>query len=49
MARRADVRFASATEALEVLALLDSDPAEAALQLGITDVARAFATISLPH
>jgi serine/threonine-protein kinase len=49
MARHADARFASATEALEVLALLDSDPVQAGLQLGLTDVARALATISLPH
>ena len=49
MARHADGRFASATEALEVLALLDRDPAEAGLRLGVIDVARALATISLPR
>ncbi|MEJ7599145.1 MAG: protein kinase [Kofleriaceae bacterium] len=48
MARRPEDRFATAHEALEVLALLDTSPSDARLRLGITDVARALATISLP-
>ena len=48
MARRAEDRFASATDAREVLALLDTDPGLARIRLGQSDPARAAAVISLP-
>ena len=48
MARRPEQRFASAAAALEVLELLDSDPAEARLRFGQIDVDKALAMISLP-
>jgi serine/threonine protein kinase len=47
-ARSRDDRFASAHDALAVLELVDRDPAAAASELGIMDVAKALATISLP-
>ena len=49
MARRADNRFASAKEALDMLDLVDRDPNEAMLRLGKMDVAKALAVISLPE
>ncbi|MBA3817989.1 MAG: serine/threonine protein kinase, partial [Deltaproteobacteria bacterium] len=49
MARRPDRRFATAREALDVLDLVDRDPAQAALALGKTDVDRALAMIELPE
>ena len=49
MARRADNRFASAKEALDMLDLVDRDPKEAMLRLGKMDVAKALAVISLPE
>jgi serine/threonine-protein kinase len=47
MKRKADDRFASAAEALEMLATVDRDPATASVLLGRTDVAKATATIAL--
>ena len=47
MARSLDVRFASARAALDTLELIATDPDEAALQLGIMDVARALAVVAL--
>jgi len=49
MARRADNRFASAKEALDMLDLVDREPKEAMLRLGKMDVERALAVISLPE
>jgi eukaryotic-like serine/threonine-protein kinase len=46
-ARDREHRFASAKAALAMLELIARDPADAALQLGRTDLARALATISL--
>ena len=48
MARRPDDRFTSATEAREVLALLDTDPDLAKVKLGQSDLAKATAVVSLP-
>jgi serine/threonine-protein kinase len=48
LARRADGRFASAREARKVLDLVQTDPELAKLALGITNVERALATITLP-
>ena len=48
MARNLDHRIASARAAIELLALIDSDPAAAALALGQTDVVQASAIIALP-
>jgi len=47
-ARDPDHRFASAHDALAMLDLIERDPADAALQLGQMDVARAFAVVWLP-
>jgi serine/threonine-protein kinase len=47
-ARDREKRFASAHDALSVLELIETDPATAATALGIMDVAKALATISLP-
>ena len=47
-ARELSRRFASAEDALAMLDLLERDPAEAALLLGKTDVARALAVVWLP-
>ncbi len=47
-ARPREQRFASAHDALTVLELIERDPAAAASELGIMDVAKALATISLP-
>jgi serine/threonine-protein kinase len=47
-ARSRDERFASAHDALAVLERIDTDPEGAAAELGIMDVAKALATISLP-
>ena len=49
MARRADNRFATAKEALQMLDLVERDPKEAMLRLGKMDVDRAMAVISLPE
>jgi len=49
LARRQDERFASAREALRVLDLLTSDVEHAKLALGIMDVDKALALISLPY
>jgi len=46
-ARSREQRFSSAHDALAVLELIDRDPAAAAGELGIMDVAKALATISL--
>jgi serine/threonine protein kinase len=48
-ARDPDHRFASAHDALAMLDLIERDPADAAVQLGQMDVARAFAVIWLPR
>jgi serine/threonine-protein kinase len=48
MARSLDRRFASAHAALDVLALIASDPDEARPALGMMNVARALAVVSLP-
>jgi eukaryotic-like serine/threonine-protein kinase len=48
MARRVDDRFASAHAALQALELLERAPAEAGPLLGITDVDKAMAVVSLP-
>jgi serine/threonine-protein kinase len=48
VARQPDDRFASAHAALAALELVDSDPPAAALALGIMDVAKAIAVVSLP-
>ena len=42
-------RFASAQDALAMLDLIERDPADAALQLGKIDVARAIAVVWLPR
>jgi len=47
MARSLKKRFATATEAREVLELIQSEPREAKLRLGIADVDAALATIAL--
>lgn len=47
IARTPDQRFASAHAALEAIELYRRDPIAAGLALGVTDVARALATISL--
>jgi len=47
-ARSRDDRFASAHDALAVLERIDTDPEGVAMELGIMDVAKALATISLP-
>ncbi len=49
VAREPDARFATAHDALVMLDLMHADPDAASLALGITDVARALATISLPR
>jgi serine/threonine protein kinase len=49
MARRPEHRFATAREALDMLALVERDPEAAQLALGKMDVARALAVISLPE
>lgn len=49
MARRAENRFATAKEALDVLEVVERDPADALLRLGKMDVERALALISLPE
>ncbi|MGE5185691.1 MAG: serine/threonine-protein kinase [Acidobacteriota bacterium] len=49
VARDPAARFATAKDALAMLDLMHSDPDAASLALGITDVARALATISLPR
>jgi hypothetical protein len=46
-ARQRDQRFASAHDALAVLDLLDRDPLAAGSALGVIDVERALAVISL--
>ncbi len=48
MARVADDRFETAREALTVLDLIATDRAAAGLQLGIMDVEKALAVVSLP-
>jgi serine/threonine-protein kinase len=48
MARRLSERIASAHDALAILELVERDRIEAALALGITDVAKAFDVVSLP-
>ena len=48
MAKKRDDRVASARAAIELLALIESDPAAAAAELGHTDVAKASAIIALP-
>ena len=48
MARRVADRFATATEAHEVLRLIETDRRAAGLSLGITDVGAASAVIGLP-
>jgi len=47
-ARDRERRFASAHEAMSALDLIDKDPAAAGVALGIMDVAKALATITLP-
>jgi serine/threonine protein kinase len=47
-ARDPGQRFATAQDALALLELVERDPAEAALQLGQMDVARAFSVVWLP-
>jgi eukaryotic-like serine/threonine-protein kinase len=47
-AKSRDERFASANDAFTVLELIDRDPEAARGALGIMDVAKALATISLP-
>ncbi len=49
VARDPAARFASAQDALAILDLIDADREAASLALGITDVARALAMISLPR
>ena len=49
VARDPAARFASAHDALAMLDLIERDVEAAKLALGITDVARALATISLPR
>ena len=48
MARKLPQRFASATEALQVLDLLGTDPKYAMLRMGVTDTSAAAAVIGLP-
>ncbi len=48
MARDVARRFTSARHALEVLALYETDPEAARLSLGIMDVPKALAVVSLP-
>jgi eukaryotic-like serine/threonine-protein kinase len=47
-ARDRDRRFATAREALEVLELLERDPADAQVRLGRIDLQRALAVVCLP-
>ena len=47
MARKLDARFASAREALACLEAIAADPEDAALRLGLMDVAKALAVVSL--
>jgi serine/threonine protein kinase len=47
MARKIEQRFTSARAALDVLEVLAVDPAEAGLRMGIMDVAKAMAVVSL--
>jgi serine/threonine-protein kinase len=49
LARRQDDRFATARHALTVLELLATDPATAKVMLGIMDVEKAMAVVSLPN
>ena len=49
MARDLDRRFGSARHALDVLALIETDPQAAGPALGIMDVGRALAVVSLPE
>jgi serine/threonine-protein kinase len=49
MARRADDRFGTAKEALDMLDLVDREPKTAMLYMGKMDVDRALAVISLPE
>ena len=48
MARNVDHRFPSARAALAALDLIERDPTAAGLALGITDLAKALAIVSLP-
>jgi eukaryotic-like serine/threonine-protein kinase len=48
MARKLETRFASARAALDALALIETDPRAAGPFVGITDVEKALALISLP-
>jgi serine/threonine-protein kinase len=48
MARKLELRFPSARAALDVLDLVIADPEAAGPHLGITDVAKAMAVVSLP-
>jgi serine/threonine-protein kinase len=48
MARKADARFDTARVALDMLEIVERDPADAMLRLGQMDVAKALAMISLP-
>jgi eukaryotic-like serine/threonine-protein kinase len=48
LARRPDERFQTARQALDVLKLLQQDPAAAGPALGVMDVAKALAVVSLP-
>ncbi len=48
MARRLEARFASARDAIEVLELIATDPKSAGPRLGLMDVAKALAVVSLP-
>ncbi len=48
LARKPADRFASARAALQVLKLLETDPAAVGLALGIMDVEKALALVSLP-
>lgn len=49
LARERAQRFSSARHALDVLALLQTDPAAAGPSLGVMDVAKALAVVSLPE
>jgi len=48
MARAADDRFGTAREALSILALIGTDRSSAGVMLGIMDVEKAMAVVSLP-
>jgi serine/threonine-protein kinase len=48
LARRPDERFQTARQALDVLKLVQTDPVAAGPALGIMDVAKAIAVVSLP-